>query len=123
MLSFLVFAKFHPRRPLVAHRSTLPVNVLTNRRPRTIEPHPRPFTLSLKRGCEGSIPLDGRSLRPGLGVSPHVFLSTFNRRSRPCRDCRLSTSLHLPMFISPLSATLMGVPRMCCKQKTYSTVK
>src|SRR5437899_11149538 len=37
MLSFRVFARFHPRRPLVARRSALPVNVLSNRRPRTIE--------------------------------------------------------------------------------------
>src|SRR5437016_2366396 len=37
MLSFRVFAKFHPRRPLVARRFTLPVNVLTDRCPRTIE--------------------------------------------------------------------------------------
>src|SRR5437879_8403255 len=112
MLSFRVFAKLHSRRPLVARRFTLPVNVLTDRCPRTGEPHPRPFNLRLKGGCEGFASLTGRSLRTGLGVSPHVFLSTFNRRSRPCRDCRLSTSLHLPMFISLLSATLMGSPRM-----------
>ncbi len=41
----------------------------------------------------------GRSLRTRMGVSPHAFLSTFNRRSRPCRDCRLSTSrAALPSF-------------------------
>src|SRR5207302_4553361 len=100
MLSFRVFAKLHPRRPLVARRFALPVNLLPYRCPRTGEPHPRPFTLRLKGGCEGfasltggslrtgpnfSIPrrssspphsLIGRSLRTGLGVSPHVFLST-----------------------------------------------
>src|SRR5437879_1240202 len=132
MLSFRVFAKLHSRRPLVARRFTLPVNVLTDRCPRTGEPHPRPFNLRLKGGCEGFASLTGRSLRTGLGVSPHVFLSTFNRRSRPCRDCRLSTSsaplphIHnsLPTpALSPLSATLMGSPRMCCKQKTYSKAK
>src|SRR5437762_271721 len=37
MLSFRVFAKLHPRRPLVVRRSTLPVNVLPYRCPRTIE--------------------------------------------------------------------------------------
>ena len=37
MLSFRVFAKLHPRRPFLARRSTLPVNVLTDRCPRTIE--------------------------------------------------------------------------------------
>src|SRR5437660_1020396 len=37
MLSFPVFARFHLRRPLVARRFTLPVNVLTDRCPRTIE--------------------------------------------------------------------------------------
>ena len=59
-------------------------------------------------------------------------IRSFNRRSRPCRDCRLSTSsaplphIHksLPTpALSPLSATLMGSPRMCCKQKTYSNAK
>src|SRR5437588_3414504 len=37
MLSFRVFAKLHPRRPLVARRFTLPVNLLPYRCPRTIE--------------------------------------------------------------------------------------
>src|SRR2546421_10714607 len=37
MLSFRVFAKFHPRRPLVARRFTLPVRILADRFPRTIE--------------------------------------------------------------------------------------
>src|SRR5437870_125396 len=37
MLSFRVIVALHPRRPLVARRFTLPVNVLTDRCPRTIE--------------------------------------------------------------------------------------
>ena len=37
MLSFRVIVALHPRRPLVARRSTLPVNVLADRCPRTIE--------------------------------------------------------------------------------------
>src|SRR5213080_1506436 len=37
MLSFRVFVKLHPCRPLVARRSMLPVNVLADRRPQTIE--------------------------------------------------------------------------------------
>ena len=76
--------------------------------------------------------LTGRSLQTGLSVSSNASLLTFNRRSRPCRDRRLSTSsaplphIHksLPTpALSPLSATLMGSPRMCCKQKTYSKAK
>src|SRR5437588_12310553 len=39
MLSFRVIVALHPRRPLVARRSTLPVNVLDDRCPRTIEAH------------------------------------------------------------------------------------
>src|SRR3989441_2745334 len=53
----------------------------------------------LRRESKSLCTLIGRSLRTGMGVSPHAFLSTFNRRSRPCRDCRLSTSrAALPSF-------------------------
>ena len=77
-----------------------------------------------RRSSHPNHSLTGRSLRPGLDLSSNASLSTFNRTSRRRRDCRLSTSsLHLPMFTSPLSATLMGSPRMCCKQKTYSNAK
>src|SRR5207302_4718849 len=69
MLSFRVFAKLHPRRPLVARRFALPVNLLPYRCPRTGEPHPRPFTLRLKGGCEGFASLTGRSLRTGPNFS------------------------------------------------------
>ena len=37
MLSFRAFARLHPRRPFVTCRSTLPVNVSTDRCPRTLE--------------------------------------------------------------------------------------
>ena len=53
----------------------------------------------LRRESKSLRTLIGGRLRTGMGTSPHAFLSTFNRRSRPCRDCRLSTSrAALPSF-------------------------
>ena len=86
----------------------------------------RALPLSLAGACE---PV--RTFQFLVGHRP-LPIRSFNRRSRPCRDCRLSTSsaplphIHksLPTpALSPLSATLMGSPRMCCKQKTYSNAK
>ena len=165
MLSFRVFARFHPRR-YVSH----PPLDLRGRRPtracRGVGVHPeksirvglvsrrtpahsligRSLRTRRSRPCRdwlgvSTIPrrssypthsLTGRSLQTGLDVSSNASLSTFNRRSRPCRDRRLSTSsAPLPRVhnslptpaISPLSATLMGSPRICCKHKTYSKAK
>src|SRR2546421_6780801 len=99
MLSFRVFARLHLRRSPVARRFTLPVNVMTDPCLRIIEPHPRPFTLSLEGISKGFVSLsDGRlrtrrsrPCRDRLDFSSNASFSTFNRRSRPCRHCRLST--------------------------------
>src|SRR5437667_1954462 len=132
MLSFRVFAKLHSRRFL----SPPPRDLCGRRLPRPcrgVGVHPEKIIrVGLVNRRTPAHSLIGRSLPPGLDVSSNASLSTFNRRSRPCQDCRLSTSFaplphvhnSLPTpATSPLSATLMGSPRMCCKQKTYCKAK
>src|SRR5438876_3821388 len=99
MLSFRVFAKLHPCRPLVARRFTLPVNVLPDRCPRTIE---APVMERISRQPRAS---------RGVGL---VLLQAL---SLP--RCVLTS---LRCFILPKSfiCNIYAPPRKCCKQKTYA---
>src|SRR5437667_5106469 len=97
MLFFGVFAKLHSRRFV----SPPPRDLCGRRLPRPCRGggvYPKPP----RRASDGSIPFIFQTL--------NFQLLTFN----------------LPPSVpplSPLSATLRGSPRMCCKQKTYERAK
>src|SRR2546430_13309327 len=140
MLSFRVFVALHPHRFVPPP----PRDLCGRRLPRpcrgVVVHQEKIIRVGLVDRRTPAHSLIGRSLRTRrsrpcrdwLGIPSNASPSTFNRRSRPCQDCRLSTSFaplphvhsSLPApALSPLSATLMGSPRMCCKQKTYRKAK
>src|SRR5437870_9567538 len=104
MLSFPVFARFHPRRPLVARRFTLPVNVLVlaDRCPRTIE---APVMERISRQPRASRGV-GLVLLQALSLPRCVLAS---------RRCFI--------FSKSFICNIYAPPRKCCKQKTYSKAK
>src|SRR5439155_18348553 len=115
MLSFRVFASIKSR-PTHSHLvGKIPTRSGLPRRFLSLPPHdlcgrrlPRPVGAS-----ESTLsPLEGCQTVLSSFHFPNSQLSTFN-----FQPLSFSTSL------SPLSATLMGSPRMCCKQKTYSKAK
>ena len=111
-----------------------PVSVKTiQSAPRPFNPHFRPFTAKhlakpyfhaiLPRVCQAPsspIRLPSSASSPWTAAAPTLSgLSTVNLL---CAAPHVHNSLPTPA-LNPLSATLMGSPRMCCKQKTYSKAK
>src|SRR5439155_21881993 len=97
MLSFRVFARLHPRRldvlPIVYSR--------VSHSPYT---HPRfPSRKSLSYN----------SFADPHPLTPATSMFYKNRAGRG----------YVVRPVRPLAATLMGLPRRCCKQKTYGIVK